>query len=68
MIQFIYFRYVDIAESIDAADSTNLDSNDLQDADAIPPTDILPQKHYLRNEVSLHKCLSSPLFHHFSPG
>jgi intraflagellar transport protein 172 len=51
-LAFLMFnRYVDIAEAMDAADSTNLDVTDLQDADGIPQTTSLPQKHYLKNEV-----------------
>jgi intraflagellar transport protein 172 len=52
-LAFLMFnRYVDIAEAMDAADSTNLDVTDLQDADGIPQTNFLPQKHFLKNEVT----------------
>ncbi len=56
------FRYVDIAEAIDSADSSYLDGSDFQDADAIPNLEIVPKYHYLRREVSL--SISGPSWAH----
>lgn len=43
-------RYVDLAEAIDAQDSSFLDNADYHDTDAIPLTAALPQTQYLRDE------------------
>lgn len=44
-------RYVDIAEAIDTADPSLLDSSEFSETDAVPPIENLPKNHYLSDEV-----------------
>lgn len=43
---------MDIAEAIDMADPSALDSSEFQETDAVPIIDHLPKEHYLSDEVN----------------
>ena len=57
LIFFCYYddcSFVDLTEAIDANDASFLDNTEFQEADAIPTlNEILPERHYLDNEVSI---------------
>ncbi len=46
---------MDIAEAIDTADPSLLDSAEFSETDAIPAIEVLPKNHYLADEVKRKK-------------